>query len=564
MKRHLTEHLAELAPAALGEAVAAGEGFEIIAGITVRWRCPGGAAQADGRTVWRLVQADGPLAAEVTLTTDTDHRTGRWQVTLTNAADGPVVIDHIFPLVVRFPRIDGPWRVLRSRGGSSENFYPPRAYSQAERVVYGGEVRIESPPDGRSSNRHLPVLIAAAGVAPDAPGVWAAMEYSGPWFLTLRHVGDGPFVRGQLKMERIVLAGGEALALPPVHVGFFDGGVDAGAAAFRAYVRDRICPRLSGAPVVAPVSYNHWFGLRNDVTEASLAPQVDRAAELGVEYWVHGPGWFEGGFPGGVGNWHRADPDRYPDGLVGLADRVRAAGMKFGLWFDIERAGPGTWAAEQFDRLFFPPADASPGPDRLLNLSAPEAQDWAVATIARWVDELSLAWIRFDATLAAGPFLAAADPTGKVALAHYQGLYRVLDELMARHPDLLIETSSSGGRRIDLGTLGRSHCLWISDQTFTPGICRAMQCRFNRLLPGHLANSALPVRARGPAPAPDARDLLSRMCGAVSFSGDIARWPASAARGVRKWVDAYKRIRHLLDGRFHQLLPVPATDAACW
>jgi hypothetical protein len=102
--------------------------------------------------------------------------------------------------------------------------------------------------------------------------------------------------------------------------------------------------------------------------------------------------------------------------------------------------------------------------------------------------------------------------------------------------------------------------VWISDQTFTPDICRYMQCRFNRLLPGHLANSALPVRRRGPMPDVGDVDLLSRMCGAPSFSGDIARWPAATVRKVRKWVDAYKRIRHLLDGSFAQLLPVPVTD----
>jgi len=138
----------------------------------------------------------------------------------------------------------------------------------------------------------------------------------------------------------------------------------------------------------------------------------------------------------------------------------------------------------------------------------------------------------------------------------------VLDELMRRYPHLSVETSSGGGRRIDLGTLRRSHCTWISDQTFTPDICRYMQCRFNRLLPGHLAGSALPVRRRGPAPPVRDYDMLSRMGGALSFSGDIARWPAADVARVRKWVEAYKRIRHLLDGAFHQLLPVPVTDAA--
>ena len=561
MKGFLTEHLAELAPAGLGGNVAPGEGFEVIATPAIRWRRRSGPEPGDGGIVWQLAQADGPLTARATLQLDPPHRAGRYQVTLANAADTPVPIDQLFPLVVRFPRLDGPWRVLRTRGGSSENFYPPRAWTPAERVVFGGEVRIESPPQGRSSSRHLPVLIAAAGPDPGAPGVWAAMEYSGEWFLTLRHVGDGPFLRGQLKMGPIVLGPGEQLALPAVQVGFFDGGIEAGAEAFRRHVRDCICPRLGGAPVTPPVSYNHWFGLREDVDAPSLAPQVARAAEVGVEVWVHGPGWYEGGAVAGVGNWHRADPQRYPDGLEGLARRVRDAGMKFGLWFEVERAEPETWAAREFGRLFLPPVSGQ-GAARYLDLSQPAAQQWAVETIGRWVEALGLEWVRLDCTVDPAAFLAAADPTGKNQLAWSAGLYAMLDELMRRYPQLLVETSSAGGRRIDLGTLRRSHGTWISDQTFTPDVCRYMQCRFNRLLPGHLAGSALPVRRRGPAPPVRDYDVLSRMCGALSFSGDIARWRASDAARVRKWVEACKRIRHLLDGAFHPLLPVPVTDAA--
>jgi len=557
----LTEHLAELAPAGLRDAVAAGEGFEVIAGPAVRWGRRSGPEPTDGGLVWRLAQADGPLTAAATLQLDRPHRTGTYQVALTNTADAPVPIDQLFPLVVRFPRLNGPWRVLRVRGGSSENFYPPRAWTPAERVVFGGEVRIESPPRGRSSNRHLPVLIAACGPEPHAPGVWAAMEYSGEWFLTLRHVGDGPFLRGQLKLGPIALAPGERLDLPAVRVGFFDGGIEAGAEAFRRHVRDRVCPRLGGAPAGPPVSYNHWFGLREDANAASLAPQVARAGELGVEAWVHGPGWYEGGANAGVGNWRRADPMRYPDGLEVLARRVRDAGMKFGLWFEIERAEPATWAAREFGHLFLPPV-AGQGAARYLDLTQPAARQWAVETIGRWVEKLALEWVRLDCTVAPAAFLSAADPTGKNQIAWSAGLYAMLDELMGRYPQLLIETSSGGGRRIDLGTLRRSHCTWISDQTFTPDICRYMQCRFNRLLPGRLAGSALPVRRRGPAPPVRDYDVLSRMCGALSFSGDIARWRARDVARVRKWVDAYKRIRHLLDGAFRQLLPVPVTDAA--
>ena len=569
MKRHLTEHLAELAPPPLRDAVAAGEGFEvIIAGAAIRWRQAGPPVAAGGQTLWQLRQAGGNLRAEAALQTYPASRAGRYQVTLTNAGDGPVAMDGLYPLVLRFGgRARGPWRVLRARGGSSENFYPPRAYSLAERLAYGGEVRIESDPTGRSSNRHLPVLLAA-WPADGGAGLFAAMEYSGQWFLTLRHIGTGPFLRGQLKLAGLTLQAGESLTLPAVHVGFFEASsapseaeaLAAGGNALRRYLGRYVCPARADLSAGPPVSYTHWFGIRGDFDESLLRRQVRRAAELGVEYWVHGPGWFEGGYPRGVGNWHQADRAKYPRGLEPLAECVREAGMKFGLWFEIEHARSGTFSAERYGQLFLP---APPGADPAelhLNLARRDAQDWAGQTIASWVERLGLGWICFDYRLEPGPFFQAADPSGKIELAYYEGLYGLLDALRRRYPRLLVELSAAGGRRIDLATLRRADSCWISDQTHSPDICRYMQCRFARLLPSHLARSAVTVNRGAGGEGFCDHDVAARMCGALGFAGDIASWPARLARRMRRWTDAYKAIRHLLGGEFHQLLPVPTND----
>ena len=96
----------------------------------------------------------------------------------------------------------------------------------------------------------------------------------------------------------------------------------------------------------------------------------------------------------------------------------------------------------------------------------------------------------------------------------------MLDTLVARYPDLVIETCAGGGRRVDLGMLRRAQAAWFSDHTVDRHICRAMQLGFARLLPSHLANSAVPVnRNEGDGNVSD-RDVLSRMAGALSFDGD--------------------------------------------
>ncbi len=104
------------------------------------------------------------------------------------------------------------------------------------------------------------------------------------------------------------------------------------------------------------------------------------------------------------------------------------------------------------------------------------------------------------------------------------GLYRVLDTLMREHPHWLVECCASGGRRIDLGTLRRAHTIWFSDHTEDALVCRFMQTGAQRFLPGNFPNSAVPVgrdTLGGDGPFPHDADVLSRMCGALSFDGDI-------------------------------------------
>src|SRR4029079_2215587 len=42
-------------------------------------------------------------------------------------------------------------------------------------------------------------------------------------------------------------------------------------------------------------------------------------------------------------------------------------------------------------------------------------------------------------------------------------VYRLLDELRARHPGVEIESCASGGARVDLGILARTDRIWASD-----------------------------------------------------------------------------------------------------
>jgi len=561
----LRDYIQGVASDRLARALDDGPGWQIeVGGKPVLWSVGSGPTQTENSGVGWVLLDDSGLQAKVALVRGRQARTATLQVILTNRADHPSVpLSAIKPLELRFQSVVREGVQVRTVGGGLSNaYYPPGAYRETNvslRTGYGQPLRIESGLDGRSSNRDLPFLQVTLDGEPSG-GIVAALEWSGRWYQQVRpdRVDHSLVWETGVPIKELILAPHEALRLPTVHLIGFEGDQDAGGNACRQYVYDGISPNLDGHRPIPPLSYDHWFGVGCDLNEQLLRSLVDRAADVGLEYFVLDAGWFPGCGPGqlfstGVGNWERVDLEKFPDGLEPLAEHVHGRGLKFGLWFEPERAHRDSDLAR-----LHPDWCIDIGQEYLhVNLALREAQDYIIRVLSGWIDRLGLEWSRWDYNIGPLPYWEHIDPTGKVQFAYMEGLYRVLDTLMRAHPRWLVECCASGGRRIDLGTLRRAHTIWFSDHTDDALVCRFMQNGANRFLPGHLPNSAVPVqRNAGDGTITDA-DVISRMCGALSLDGDIASWSAGLTRRVAELISLYKEFRHLLVEDFYPLSPQP-------
>ncbi len=567
--------LSRIGPASMGRSLADGPGFRI--------------ATADGDATiertdrpGRFTVAGTGLTAEVRLDCSAAHGVAVQSVTLTNTGDAPspaIREVEAFCLPLAVTASDEPW-ACGFGGGVTDGFYPPRAY-RPEPVCFGkardwvprtlgwhrwwtgkAVYALRSSPEGRSSNPNLPVMFAGWQAGADGVGLWAAMEWSGRWRLEMGNREDWRFVfRGGPTVQDMVLEPGESVRLPRAHVGAFAGGRAEATNSVRRYIAEVLAPDVGGRRPQPFVAYDHWFGIHERISEELLCRQADRAAELGCEYFVIDAGWYGSAtkfFADGVGNWERIDEDKFPRGLEAVSDHVRGKGMGFGLWFEPERARRGSdWAMQHADWYW----DLGRGPNLHLNLTRRDAQDGLIAMLSAWIGRLDIRWLRWDNNHAPGPFFDAVDPTGKVQFAHFEGLYRVLDTLLERHPDLMIDNCAGGGQRVDFGTLRRAGTMVISDHAEDPHVCRAMQTGGARVLPGNYMNSSLYVAEDDPERAVGPLELLSRMAGSITLNGHIANWPAEQARMVRRHLDGFRTYRHLLMKDFHALTPYPRGPA---
>ena len=539
---------------------------------------------ADGRPGVYTV-GEGGIEAEVSLSFSSELKTIVQSIAITNTGDTPSApitrLDAIkAPLEVR---VKDRLQVLTIGGGTTHGYYPTAAYRE-ERLTFGKPLQWEDPEPtftrywvaqrifkissgekSLSSVDKWPVFLTGWDGEAGFVGFWTALVWSGRYEIELSGGSDWAFgLRGGPIVKEMVLEPGETVRLPDVHIGVYGGSdatIEDGANSVRRQLAEVIAPDVQGKRPWPYVAYHHWFGIEERINAEIAMQQIDTAAELGLEFLEIDAAWFgaaSGKFYEGIGNWERVDEVKFPNGLEPVAEYAKSKGIGFGLWFEPERVRfDSDWATEHADFFW----SAAAPTYKHLNLTRKDAQDALIEMLSNWITKLDIRWLRWDYNVGNGPsdWWDPVDPTGKLQFAYFEGLYRVWDTLLDRHPNLMFDNCAGGGRRSDFGTSMRAATMVISDHAEDPHVCRNMQIGAARFIPGNWANSSIYCNDVDPDEYVDHLALTSRMAGAISLSGWISHWSEKQKKFVKRYLDAFKTYRHLLMKDFHRLTPYPRT-----
>ena len=473
----------------------------------------------------------------------TDFPAVEWVMSLTNhgATNTPLLEDfQVLDSVLPVPT-SGEATLHWAKGGvaSFDDFAPQTT------VLKAGEKRRFQPGGGRSSNDVLPFfnLQGADG------GVIAAVGWSGEW---AAEFASGP--RGQVSLKvglartHLRLLPGESIRTPRILLLFYQGDRWRGQNLLRQFILAHHRPMRGGQPLLAPITCGNWGGTRAEVHLDNIQKFIQH--QLPIEYyWIDAEWYGKGDWASNVGNW-RVKPDLYPAGFKPLSDTLRASGRELMLWFEPERVIKGTeWQKEHREWML-----DTGGNTVLMNLGNPQARQFVTDFISDRISEFGLGCYRQDFNMDPLPYWHAADAPDRQGMAetrHIEGLYAFWDDLLKRHPNLLIDNCASGGRRIDLETVGRSTPYWRTDGPRDP---IAHQCHTYGLMPW------VPLSATSQDREGDDYEFRSSMCSTLcinwAHSGDgpcqrlPENFPFAWAKGA---LDQYVALRQYYYGDFYPL-----------
>lgn len=415
-----------------------------------------------------------------------------WELSLVLRNDGehPVTITRMDPLSLA---VGADWRTHGFHSAWGDEFRPLAGHA-------GHHLVLESR-SGRSSHGMIPWLGLERGplarTARPVPGgdqpraaVTVAPAYSGNWHI---HAMAGGLVTAGISPWQffVELAPGESVTAPSVVLTIAPT-LDAAAVALQRAVAADWLPRTPFTDAV-PVEWNHWWPYEDqEVDEQVIAENARVAAAVGIEVATVDAGWFGAADPTSYwqeqrGDWASVNTARFPSGLAALGQSIRDAGVLPGMWIEAEAVGahsllraarPEAMAhsveARRADPSYRVQTESlDPDDPTFLGyvcLGSPAGREHVLASMSTLISTTGARWIKLDFNIDPDAGCTRTDHghgAGDGLLRHYEGLYAVLDAVRERHPDIMLESCSSGGLRIDLGLARHVHGFFLSDPDYT-------------------------------------------------------------------------------------------------
>ncbi len=281
--------------------------------------------------------------------------------------------------------------------------------------------------------------------------IYFGLQWSGGWNAKLQGLDNGFKFSVNLPPEetQLVLYRGESIEGPALFVTPMQGSDDINNRSLWMKLRCSFGKMLySTPPLRFPLTYNHWYAVRQQVDGDFLNRQIAAMSPYSFEAFIIDAGWFA------EGRW-KPDPAKFQqDQFVQMLASLKANGIKPGLWSTPQYVNTNNdTVALSFED---PPVHSKFLDGYLVDLSQPNFPDYLEAHVQRLRTKYSMDYWKYDQ-----PFFTDQSLVGK--MKDVIGFQNGMQIVRNANPDLTIENCQNGGRMINEFTLLATQTSWLSD-----------------------------------------------------------------------------------------------------
>jgi alpha-galactosidase len=497
-------------------------------------------------------------------------------------SDTPILED-ILPLQWAVPASPGDCFIRHAKGSdaAAEDFTP-----MMEQLAPGKDDHLEQEWGRSSSGVTLPFFNLQTG----DHGIIGAIGWTGNWKADFSYAKDGKTIAMAAGMRKthLRLHPGEEMRTPRIVLMNWTGGNwQESQNRWRRLLFAHYTPQDNDKPMRGPILFGSWGS--EPIADKLAYIQWVHDHHIPVELYAVDAGWYGDSVGAEMdptnpwwknrGDWFPS-PRYYPNGIKPLGDALKADGIGFSLWIEPETTMPDKKIAKDHPDWFIdrPREPWMTHPSLLADLGNPAARQGLTDMVSDFITNFGMTWYRQDFNQGPYDFWQAADKSDRIGMTeigHIEGLYKMWDELLARHPGLHIDNCASGGRRLDIEMMSRSFSVWRTDYGFIDTLAEQAQTQalaywvpenmgfetYSMEFEGHSS----PWKHPGPYSTPESLYLMR-----LGYDAGYGIGPGAAGVNNDAWVAwvkqaiaEYREVQPYFFSDFYPLLPY-SRDAESW
>ena len=431
---------------------------------------------------------------------------------------------------------------------------------------------------GTSSHHHNPfVILCDKDTTEDFGNAYGvSFIYSGGFKIQMeKDQVDGIRLVCGLDDEEFLwkLAPGETFVTPEAALSYSEKGLTALSDQFqKAYHANLI--RSPWKDKKRPTLVNNWEATYFGFDAEKLLKIAGEAADLGLDMLVLDDGWFgkRNDDNSGLGDWF-VNEKKLGCTMKELVDRVNALGLKFGIWLEPEMVSEDSDLYRTHPDWVLQIPGREPNRSRnqlVLDLSRKEVREYMKKFIDDTLSCANISYVKWDMNRSVDNVYSTADLTlsqGAIRHKYVLGLYEVMEDMLTRHPDLLLEGCSGGGGRFDAGMLYYAPQIWCSDNTdaierlrihygTSFGYPMSSVSAHVSVCPNHQNGRVTPFKTRG----------ICAMQGSFGYELDLSKLSEEDKAEARRQITVYNENWELFQsGSYYRLnSPMENHDYTAW
>ncbi len=368
------------------------------------------------------------------------------------------------------------------------------------------------------------------------------------------------------------LASGDSFCSPEAVLVYSGAGLNGLSGVFHKFYTERLSSSAFRTQE-RPILINNWEATYFDFDEKKLLALAEKSRDAGIELFVLDDGWFgsRNSDTTSLGDWF-VNKEKLPGGIEGLSSKIRSMGMKFGLWFEPEMVSAESVLYKEHPDWILRVPNRSPAEGRnqlVLDLCRDEVVSFLLERVSSILATGSVDYVKWDMNRSLTDVYSSSLEPGEQGGVYHRyilGLYRLMETLTERFPDVLFEGCAAGGGRFDPGILHYMPQYWTSDNTDAVSRLKIQYGTSIVYPPLFMGShvSASPNHQTGRNTSLEIRSH-SAMMGNLGYELDLTVLSKEEFDQIRQQISFYKKHRRLIQfGRFYRLESPFSGNSAAW